>query len=64
MILIEIVRTELWVIEIPPKATLSFENIAGTGWNRNTVYKDFGFSEFYDSEDFVDPSYYRCYISD
>ena len=36
----------------------------GTGWNRNTVYKDFGFSEFYDSEDFVDPSYYRCYISD
>ena len=30
MILIEIVRTELWVIEIPPKATLSFENIAGT----------------------------------
>lgn len=36
----------------------------GTGWNRNGVYKNFGFSEFYDLDDFVDPSYYRCYISD
>eukprot|EP00831_Metopus_contortus_P035178 TRINITY_DN2800_c0_g1_i1.p2 TRINITY_DN2800_c0_g1~~TRINITY_DN2800_c0_g1_i1.p2 ORF type:complete len:194 (-),score=27.10 TRINITY_DN2800_c0_g1_i1:103-684(-) len=36
----------------------------GTGWNRNSVYKYFGFSKFITSDEFVNPTYYRCYISD
>ncbi len=36
----------------------------GTGWNRNGVYENLGFSDFLTIDDFKDPLVYRCYISD
>lgn len=36
----------------------------GTGWNRNSVYKNLGFSDFKTIDDFENPEVYRCYISD
>lgn len=36
----------------------------GSGWSRTSVYPLLGFEDFITIEDFVDPEYIRCFVSD
>ncbi|MCD7744202.1 MAG: sulfatase-like hydrolase/transferase [Lachnospiraceae bacterium] len=44
--------------------TLAIHPYNASGWDRDDVYTYFGFDEFLDKTDFVNPTYIRSYISD
>ncbi|MCC8136838.1 MAG: sulfatase-like hydrolase/transferase [Clostridiales bacterium] len=44
--------------------TLAIHPYNASGWDRDDVYEYFGFDEFLDKTDFVNPTYLRSYISD
>lgn len=44
--------------------TIALHPYLSTGWEREEVYKHFGFDAFYSQEDFNNPLIYRKYISD
>ncbi|MCD8012632.1 MAG: LTA synthase family protein [Lachnospiraceae bacterium] len=44
--------------------TLAIHPYNASGWDRDDVYTYFGFDEFLDKTDFINPTYIRSYISD
>ncbi|MCD7714981.1 MAG: sulfatase-like hydrolase/transferase [Lachnospiraceae bacterium] len=44
--------------------TIAIHPYNASGWDRDKVYEYFGFDEFLDKTDFVNPTYLRSYISD